>query len=174
MIIDLSNYRLKEDICTVTGDDSAPSGTPVVKMSDIIIGGKNINNLMARTTEGKAEYNSLDTPGVQHCRYYLLPEEIGLTSYYEIYQALLTAFGTTEEELLANGREMTFPISSIKLGNTVFNANGVYIDIAARLLRIGVGGQTFIISLELNFINPNLMGASGGGFNEFFKIDIIR
>lgn len=171
MIIDLSNYRLKEDICAASDDSGS---TSVIKMSDIIIGGKNINNFMARTTEGEAEYNSLDTPGVQYCRYYLLPEEIGLTSYYEIYRVLLTAFGTTEEELLANGGEMTFPISSIKLGNTVFNANRVYIDIAARHLNIGVEGQTFTILLELNFINPNLVGVSEEGFNEFFKVDIIR
>lgn len=176
MIIDLSNYRLKEDICFDTGDIDVPSaGTPVIKPSDVIIGGKIIAEFMAHITENEAEYNSQEIPGVQYCRYYLLPEEIGLTSYYEIYQALLQAFGTTEEELLANDREMELPISSIKLGDVVFNATSVYLDLVARHLDAEIYGQTFTIRLALNFINPNLMSASGGGtINEYFEVDIIR
>lgn len=173
MIIDLSNYRLKEDICAVTGD--GPDITPVIKPSDVIIGGKIIAEFMAHTTENEAEYNSTLSPGVQHCRYELLPEEIGLTSYYEIYQALLTAFGTTEEELLANGRSLEFPISSIKLGDDVFNATKGIVEIRSNFLNAGIVGQTFAISLGVHFINPNIVGASGGGtFVQSFQVDIIR
>lgn len=173
MIIDLSNYRLKEDICSATAD--GPDETPVIKLSDLLIGGKYIGILMEETTAGEPEYNENTTPGVQHCNYELRPEEVGLTSYYEIYQALLQSFGTTEEELLANGREMELPISSIKLGDVVFNATSVSIDISARSMEAHIVGQTFTIGLYVHFINPNLVGASGGGtFVQSFQVDIIR
>ena len=175
MIIDLSNYRLKEDICAVTGDTDTE--TPVIKLSDLLIGGKYIGILMKNTTAGKPEYNENATPGVQCCCYKLLPEEIGLTSYYEIYQALLQAFGTTEEELSANDGYMEFPISSIKLGDAVFNATSAWIDLSARYLEAQIVGQTFTINLQVSFLNPNLVlaGVAGGGtFEESFEVDIMR
>lgn len=167
MIIDLSNYRLKEDIC-----DAVP--TPVVKMSDVIIGGKDIGEFMVITTDNEPEFNNDPIPGVQWCRYELLPEEIGLTSYYEIYQTLLAVFGTTEEELLANDGEMEIPISSVKLGNDVFNATTAWVDASAKYLNVEILGQTFSIDLGVGFINPNLVGVSGGTFNEYFMIGIRR
>ena len=179
MIIDLSNYRLKEDICDAiaAGSDSDPASaeSPVVRMPDILIGGKGIGEFMAITTSNEVELNTQETPGVQHCTFELLPEELGLTSYYEMYQALLQAFETTEEELLANGRFLEFPISSVKLGDTVFNATSAWIDLAARFLEAQIVGQTFTIAFQVSFVDPNLLSVSEEGtVNEFFRVDIIR
>ena len=177
MIIDLSNYRLKEDICVVTPEyDPTPSGTPVIKPSDILIGGKDIGRFMAITTGKHPIYNENVTPGVQLCRYELLPEEIGLTSYYEIYQALLQAFGITEEELLAaEDKYIEFSISSVKLGDAIFNATSAWAELSANNLNVGITGQTFYIDLDVNFKNPNLMSLSGGGtFEETFGVVITR
>ncbi len=173
MIIDLSNYRLKEDICDVSGDD--PTTLPVIKPSDILIGGNSMGAFMAFTTGNKPSYNPMPIPGVQLCRYELRPEEIGLASYYEIYQTLRTAFGITEEELVANDGYMDFPISSIKLGDDVFNATSAWVDVTERHLDAQIVGQTFTIKLFLNFRDPNLMSLSEGGtFEQSFKVDIIR
>lgn len=175
MIIDLSNYRLKEDICAATDET-----IPVIKPSDLLIGGKSIGEFMVITTNREPKYNEDPVPGVQHCRYELLPEEIGLTSYYEICQALLAAFGTTEEELLANDGEMEFPISSVKLGDTIFNATSAWAELSAKSLNVGITGQTFYIDLDVYFENPNIVSLSGGGnFKgpfavESFAVDIIR
>lgn len=167
MIIDLSNYRLKEDICDAVS-------TPVIKMSDVIIGGKDIGEFMAATTDNEPEFNHDPIPGVQWCRYELLPEEVGLTSYYEIYQTLLAVFGTTLEELLTNDGEMEIPISSVKLGNEVFNATTAWLQVSANYLNVEILGQTFHIDLDVGFIDPNLMGLSGGTFNEYFGVAIRR
>ena len=174
MIIDLSNYRLKEDICAASGD--GPTTSPVIKPSDLLIGGKYIGSFMEFTTTREPEYNEDPVPGVQHCRYELLPEEIGLTSYYEIYQALLTAFGITEEELLAaEDKYIEFPISSIKLGDAIFNATSAWAELSANNLNIGITGQTFYIDLDVNFKNPSLVEMSGGGTaNQYFTVDIRR
>lgn len=176
MIIDLSNYRLKEDICA--GNADMPDETPVIKPSDILIGGKGIGEFMAFTTNKEPEYNEDPVPGVQYCRYELLPEEIGLTSYYEIYQALLAAFGITEEELLAaEDKYIEFPISSVKLGDTIFNATSAWAELSARVLNVGIIGQTFTIHLQVSFLNPNIVSegvAGGGNFEEYFAVDIRR
>ena len=173
MIIDLSNYRLKEDICAASAD--GPSTLPVIKLSDVLIGGKGIGALMENTTAGEPEYNENSTPGVQGCYYELRPEEVGLTSYYEMYQALLQAFGTTEEELLANGKKMEFPISSIKLGDNIFNATNAWVEIGPKYLGAGILGQTFTIDLDLFFENPNLISAAGGGtVNQHLEVNIVR
>ena len=169
MIIDLSNYRLKEDICDAVA-------TPPVTLTNILIGGGRVAEIMAISTEGEPQYNNGNIyPGVQRCHYELRPEEVGLTSYYEIYRALLQAFGTTEEELLDNGRSLEFPISSIKLGDDVFNATKGIVEIGSKFLNAGIVGQTFTISLSVHFINPNIFNLSGGGFPaESFEVDIIR
>ena len=175
MIIDLSNYRLKEDICVVSADDG-PTTPPVIKLSDVLIGGKDIAGFMAFTTGKHPIFNENVTPGVQLCRYELLPEEIGLTSYYEIYQALLTAFGITEEELLAaEDKHIEFSISSVKLGDAIFNATSAWAELSANNLNVGITGQTFYIDLDVNFKNPNLVEMSGGGTtNQYFTVDITR
>ena len=174
MIIDLSNYRLKDDICA--GNADMPDETPVIKPSDLLIGGKYIGILMEETTAGEPKYNEDPVPGVQHCRYELLPEEIGLTSYYEIYQALLATFGITEEELLAaEDKYIEFPISSVKLGDTIFNATSAWAELSAKSLNVGITGQTFYIDLDVQFKNPNIVGLSGvGNFEESFAVDIRR